>query len=72
MYGYINDITNMKMTEEEWDQVSDVNLKGVFNCCKFGAGLMSEQNYGKITINCHTDSIFMGALGAALFSSRRK
>ncbi len=33
---------------------------------------MVEQNYGKIKINCHTDSIFMGALGAALFSSRRK
>ena len=33
---------------------------------------MVEQNYGKLTINCHTDSIFMGALGAALFSSRRK
>ncbi len=33
---------------------------------------MVEQNYGKLTINCHTDSIFMGALGAALFSARRK
>ncbi len=33
---------------------------------------MVEQNYGKLKINCHTDSIFMGALGAALFSSRRK
>jgi benzoyl-CoA reductase subunit A len=31
-----------------------------------------EQNYGRLKINCHTDSIFMGALGAALFSSRRK
>jgi len=33
---------------------------------------MVEQNYGKLKINCHPDSIFMGALGAALFSSRRK
>lgn len=33
---------------------------------------MVEQNYGKLKINCHADSIFMGALGAALFSSRRK
>ncbi len=30
------------------------------------------QNYGEMKINCHTDSIFMGALGGALFSARRK
>ena len=30
------------------------------------------QNYGEMTINYHTDSIFMGALGGALFSARRK
>jgi len=32
---------------------------------------MVSQNYGDITINTHADSIFMGALGAALFSARR-
>ncbi|MFH1279021.1 MAG: BadF/BadG/BcrA/BcrD ATPase family protein [Candidatus Eisenbacteria bacterium] len=30
------------------------------------------RNYGDITINRHADSIFMGALGAGLFSARRK
>jgi benzoyl-CoA reductase subunit A len=34
-------------------------------------GELVKQNYGKLKINCHTDSIFMGALGAALFSARR-
>lgn len=33
---------------------------------------MIEENYGQMTINIHTDSIFMGALGAALFSAMRK
>ncbi len=33
---------------------------------------MVKDNYGDITINCHPDSIFMGALGAALFAARRK
>jgi benzoyl-CoA reductase subunit A len=33
---------------------------------------MVQDNYGDITINCHPDSIFMGALGAALFAVRRK
>lgn len=32
---------------------------------------MVTENYGKITINYHPDSIFMGALGAALFAARR-
>ena len=33
---------------------------------------MVAENYGELTINCHPDSIFMGALGAALFAARRK
>ncbi|RME23882.1 MAG: benzoyl-CoA reductase subunit A, partial [Candidatus Zixiibacteriota bacterium] len=33
---------------------------------------MVRDNYGDLTINCHADSIFMGALGAALFAARRK
>lgn len=33
--------------------------------------LMVAQNYGMVTINCHPDSIFMGALGASLFAVRR-
>ena len=32
---------------------------------------MVHQNYGAVTINCHPDSIFMGALGASLFAARR-
>ena len=34
-------------------------------------GQLVESNYGQIKINIHPDSIFMGALGAALFSSMR-
>lgn len=33
---------------------------------------MILDNYGDLTINLHPDSIFMGALGAAIFSSRRR
>ncbi len=34
--------------------------------------IMVRENYGEIKINCHHDSIFMGALGAAIYSARRK
>lgn len=32
---------------------------------------MIKQTYGEVVINIHPDSIFMGALGAALFSQKR-
>jgi benzoyl-CoA reductase subunit A len=33
---------------------------------------MARKNYGELTINLHPDSIFMGALGAAIFCIRRR
>lgn len=36
------------VTEDEWDQVIQVNLKGAFNCCKAAADMMIKQRSGKI------------------------
>ncbi|MBI2843820.1 MAG: SDR family oxidoreductase [Armatimonadetes bacterium] len=36
------------MTEEEWNRVMDINLKGVFWGCQAVFNLMREQRYGKI------------------------
>ena len=36
------------MTEEVWDSVVDVNLKGVFLCCRAVIPQMKERKYGKI------------------------
>lgn len=60
--------------EEEWKDVIDVNLKGVFNCCKaFGQEL--KKNKGKIvnissiagkmggTIGCHYAASKAGVIG---------
>jgi len=38
------------MTEEEWDKVLDVNLKGVFLAVKACLPSMIRQNYGKIVL----------------------
>lgn len=35
-------------TEEEWDEVIDINLKGVWLGCKFVAPVMKRQRYGSI------------------------
>lgn len=37
-----------KMTEKQWDQVINVNLKGYFNYNKAAAMVFREQRYGKI------------------------
>ena len=46
--GIVRDATLVKMTEEQFDDVLDVNLKGVFNCTKAVAPFMIEQGYGRI------------------------
>jgi 3-oxoacyl-[acyl-carrier protein] reductase len=37
-----------KMTEEQWDRVLDVNLKGYFNYNRTCARVMKDRRYGKI------------------------
>lgn len=46
--GITRDASLLKMTEEQFDMVVDVNLKGVFNCTKVVAPYMIQQNYGRI------------------------
>lgn len=46
--GITQDATLLKMTEEQFDRVIDVNLKGVFYCTKAVAPIMVEQGKGKI------------------------
>ncbi|MDD2549066.1 MAG: 3-oxoacyl-ACP reductase FabG [Bacteroidales bacterium] len=46
--GITRDSTLKKMTPEQWQQVIDVNLTGVFNCAKCVSGNMVENGYGRI------------------------
>jgi 3-oxoacyl-[acyl-carrier protein] reductase len=46
--GIIRRGTIETVTEEDWDRVIEVNLKGTFNCCKAVVEIMKKQNYGKI------------------------
>ena len=46
--GILRDGTLAKMTPEQWQQVIDVNLTGVFNCTKVVAPYMIEKQYGRI------------------------
>ena len=46
--GITKDTLILRMKEEDFDNVIDVNLKGVFNCLKGITPVMVRQKYGKI------------------------
>jgi len=46
--GIIKDNLLMRMSEEDFDTVIDVDLKGVFNCIKSASKIMLKQRCGKI------------------------
>ncbi|MFN8285401.1 MAG: 3-oxoacyl-ACP reductase FabG [Chitinophagales bacterium] len=46
--GITRDASLQKMTAEEWQQVMDVNLTGVFNCTKAISPVMISNKYGRI------------------------
>jgi len=60
--GVLRAATLLEMTEEDWDYVIDINLKGVFLCTQAVAKYMIEQRYGKI-INISSISGRGGGLG---------
>ena len=46
--GIAKDKGFLKMTEEDWDSVLTVNLKGMFNTCQAAVAHMKEKKYGRI------------------------
>lgn len=68
--GITRDSLLMDMDEDQWDQVMEVNLKGVFHCSKFAAILMSKQAYGKI-VNISSASAQMGNIGQVNYAASK-
>jgi 3-oxoacyl-[acyl-carrier protein] reductase len=62
--GIIRRGTIETITEEDWDRVIEVNLKGTFNCCKAVFGIMKQQGYGKI-VNISSIAGKMGDITSA-------
>ncbi len=60
--GITKDNLLIRMKDEEWDKVIDVNLKGVFLCTRLAAKSMMKKRYGKI-INISSVVGFSGNAG---------
>ncbi len=68
--GITRDALLLRMKEEDWDSVIDVNLKSVFLCSKEAVKIMSKRRYGRI-VNIASVVAFMGNPGQANYSASK-
>jgi len=68
--GILRDRMIFNMTEEEWDDVIAVHLKGHFACIKPASMLMRQQRYGRI-INFSSESGLWGNAGQANYGAAK-
>ncbi|SHE58136.1 3-oxoacyl-[acyl-carrier-protein] reductase [Thermoanaerobacter uzonensis DSM 18761] len=68
--GITKDNLILRMDENEWDQVIDVNLKGTFNVIKFASKYMIKKRQGKI-INITSVVGIMGNAGQANYAASK-
>ncbi len=68
--GFTRPALMIKMTEEQWDQVVDIHLKGAFLCSQAAANKMKEQNSGKI-INVMSVAGLVGTVGQINYSAAK-
>jgi len=68
--GFSRPAMLLKMSEDQWDQVLDIHLKGAFLCSQFTARHMKEQNKGKI-INVTSVAGIVGTVGQINYSAAK-
>lgn len=74
--GILRDKMFFNMTEEEWDSVINVHLKGTFNCCRHACAYWREEHKagrvheGKI-INTSSDAGLIGNVGQANYGAAK-
>jgi NAD(P)-dependent dehydrogenase (short-subunit alcohol dehydrogenase family) len=67
--GILRDRMTFNMTEQEWDAVIAVHLKGMFNMCRHASKLMREQKWGRIVST--TSDAWRGAPGQGNYSAAK-
>jgi len=68
--GFTRPALMLKMTEEQWDQVVDIHMKGAFLCTQSAARHMKEQQGGKI-INVTSVAGLVGTVGQINYSAAK-
>lgn len=68
--GITRDGLLLRMKEEDWDLVININLKGSFLCSKEAVKIMAKQRYGRI-VNIASVVAFMGNPGQVNYSASK-
>jgi NAD(P)-dependent dehydrogenase (short-subunit alcohol dehydrogenase family) len=68
--GILRDVIFHKMTEEDWDSVLKVMLKGAFNMCRHAADHYRKQESGCF-VHMTSTSGLVGAMGQANYGSAK-
>jgi len=68
--GFTRPAMMIKMTEDQWDQVVDIHLKGAFLCSQAAGLHMKEQKSGKI-INVTSVAGIVGTVGQINYSAAK-
>jgi len=68
--GITRDGVFLRMSDEQWDQVLDVNLKGAFLCSRTVARAMMKARYGRI-VNISSVVGLMGNAGQANYAASK-
>jgi len=68
--GITRDALLIRMSEQDWDSVLSVNLKGTFNCCKAICKVMMKQRSGRI-VNMASIIGLMGNAGQVNYAASK-
>lgn len=68
--GIIRDRTLNKMTEDDWDRIISVHLKGAFTVTKPALKIMKEKNYGRIIFTTSGSALY-GDFGQANYAAAK-
>lgn len=68
--GITRDTLLVRMSEEAWDDVIDINLKGTYLCTRFALRSMMKQKWGRI-INIASVSGVIGTAGQGNYSASK-
>lgn len=68
--GIAKRLPTLELSDQDWDSILDINLKGVLHACKIFGRHMVERRYGRI-INIASLSSFLGLFQSAAYAASK-
>jgi 3-oxoacyl-[acyl-carrier protein] reductase len=68
--GITRDNLMMRMSDDDWNKVIDVNLSGAFNCCREASKYFVKQRFGRV-VNVSSVVGLMGNAGQVNYSASK-